>query len=126
MRNGVAEAVPISVTVMNAVEFSAAPVAPAGGVWVTVIVQLVFGLTGVPTAQVPPSAKVPVPDTRVTVMAVGTNRPALAFVRAIVLVSVMVPVTATVLAGVGVSTPAGVIGETLIVATVSWAVSETV
>ena len=124
------------VTVRCTLPFSAAPVAPNGGVYVIVIVQLppgvagvptTPGLTGVPTAQVPPSAKVPVPlNVGESVMAVGIHGPAsrldpaghgAAKQRFAVLVIVMVLVCATVLAGVVVN--AGVSGVTLIVAIVS-------
>ena len=113
---------------------SAAPVAPAAGVYVIVSVQLEPAtggtkvppaLMGVPTAQVPPSAKVPVLVSGVSVMAVGTYGPASAFVFGfVVLVTVIVPVFAVALAGLVVN--AGVIGETLIVAIVSWPLSATV
>src|SRR5207253_10640403 len=83
------------------------------------------GLMGVPTAQVPLSAKVPVPESRVSVMAEVMYGPASALVFGlIVLVSVLVPVTATVLAGVAVN--AGVSGDTLTVAIVSWPLSATI
>src|SRR3979490_2276295 len=88
---------------------SAAPVAPAGGVYVVVIVQLEPaaggtkvppGLMGAPTAQVPPSAKVPVLVSGVSVIAVGMYGPASGFVFGfIVLVTVIVPVFAVALAG---------------------------
>ncbi len=80
---------------------SAAPVAPTGGVYVIVIVQLEPaaggakvppGLMGAPTAQLPPSAKVPVAVSGVSVMAVGRYGPASGFVFGLaVLVTVMVP-----------------------------------
>src|SRR5215472_2666435 len=122
-------------TVRCTLPFSAVPVAPNGGVYVIVIVQLppgvagvptTPGLTGVPTAQVPPSAKVPVPVGRVSCMRVGIHGPAsrldpaghgAAKQRFAVLVIVMVLVCATVLAGVVVN--AGVSGVTLMVAIVS-------
>jgi len=113
---------------------SAAPVAPTGGVYVIVIVQLEPGtggtkvppaLMGVPTAQLPPSAKVPVAVSGVSVMAVGRYGPASGFVFGLaVLVTVMVPVFAVALAGFVVN--AGVIAETVIVAIVSWPLSATV
>ncbi len=60
-----------------------------------------------------------------SVIADGTNGPASGNVFGlVVLVIVMVPVTPTVLAGVGFNT--GVIGETLTVASVSWPLSGTV
>ena len=72
--------------------------------------------TAVPTAQVPPRAKVPVPVSRVRVMAVGIHGPASTFVFGLaVLVIVMVPVLAVVL----LAAPAvnnGVSGEMLRVA----------
>src|SRR2546421_2699923 len=80
--------------------FSAAPVAPTGGVYVIVIVQLEPAtggtkvppaLMGVPTAQVPPSAKVPVAVSGVSVMAGWGDGPASAFLfRVIVLGAVIV------------------------------------
>src|SRR5216683_1262519 len=125
---GAVEAVPYPVTRRCTLPFSAAPVVPTIGVYVIVIVQLEPATGGtkvppalmaVPTAQVPPSVKVPVPESRVSVIADGTNGPASGNVFGlVVLVIVMVPVTPTVLAGVGFNT--GVIGETLTVASVSW------
>src|SRR6266853_1105613 len=119
---GAVETVPTPVTVTRA-----APVAPTGGVYVSVTVQLPLGTAGdggvvdgtaaipglmaVPTAHVPPSAQVPVPVSGVNVIAVGIYGPAsilepagqgAASQRVAVLVTVMVPVTATVLAGVAV------------------------
>src|SRR5882757_2760604 len=113
---------------------SAAPVAPAGGVYVIVIVQLEPAtggtkvppaLMGVPTAQVPPRAKVPVLVSGVSKIAVGMYGPASGFVFGlIVLVTVMVPVFTVALAGAVVN--AGVIGETVMVAIVSWPLSATI
>jgi len=149
---GAVEAVPYPVTVTLADPFSAPPVAPRGGVYVAVTVQVpcgtagdggvvdgtaaIPGLIAVPTAQVPPSAQVPVPVSRVNVIAVGTYGPASTLVpagqgaakqRVLVFVTVMVPVTATVLAGFAVNNGvACVAGETAIVAIVSWPVSDTV
>ena len=88
---GAVEAVPYPVTVTLAVPFSAAPVAPRGGVYVAVTVQdplgtygvagvpsaafagiaAIPGLIAVPTAHVPPSAQVPVPVSGVSVMPAG-------------------------------------------------------
>src|SRR6266700_4142880 len=92
------ETVPTPVTVTRAVPFSAAPVAPAGGVYVAVTVQVPFGTAGeggvvdgtaaipgliaVPTAHVPPAAQVPVPVSGVSVIAVGTIGPASTLVPA--------------------------------------------
>ena len=159
-----AAAVPYPVMMRRADPFSAPPVAPTGGVYVAVIVQVPFGTAGdggvvvvtaaipgliaVPTAHVPPSAQVPVPVSGVSVIAVGMIGPASTLgagpgpnpggggggaphgaARHCVdmLATVMVPVTATVLAGVAVNN--GVVcvaGETPIVAIVSWPVSDTV
>ena len=149
---GAVEAVPYPVTVTLADPFSAPPVAPRGGVYVAVTVQVpcgtagdggvvdgtaaIPGLIAVPTAHVPPAAQVPVPVSGVSVIAVGTIGPASTLVpagqgaarqRVAVFVTVMVPVIATVLAGVGFIT--GVVcvaGETANVAIVSWPVSDTV
>jgi len=125
---------PKPVNVRRALPFSAAPVAPTGGVYVIVIVQLEPAtggtkvppaLMGVPTAQVPPRVKVPVLVSGVRKINVGMYGPASGFVFGfIVLVIVMVPVTGRVLAGVAVN--AGVIGETVIVAIVSWPLSATI
>ncbi len=83
------------------------------------------GLMAVPTAQVPPRAKVPVAVSGVSVMADGMYGPASAFVFGfIVLVTVIVPVFAVAFAGFVVN--AGVIAETLIVAIVSWPLSATI
>jgi len=80
---------------------------------------------GVPTAQVPPRAKVPVAVSGVRIMADGMYGPASAFVFGfIVLVTVIVPVFAVAFAGFVVN--AGVIAETLIVAIVSWPLSATI
>jgi len=137
---------PKPVNVRRALPFSAAPVAPTGGVYVIVIVQLPPGtagaggvaatpeLMGVPTAQVPPSAKIPVPEACVSVIAVGRIGPASTLEapaqgvnrqRVAVLVTVMVPVTATVLAGFGCSVGVvfGAAGAMAIVANVSWPLS---
>src|SRR5207245_9646450 len=87
-------------------------------------------------APVPPTAQVPVPVSGASVIAVGTIGPASTLVpagqgaarqRVAVFVTVMVPVIATVLAGVGFIT--GVVcvaGETANVAIVSWPVRNTV
>ena len=125
---------PYPVTNRFTLPVSAAPVAPTGGVYVIVIVQLEPGsggtkvppgLMGAPTAQLPPSAKVPVAVSGLSVMAVGRYGPASGFVFGlIVLVIVIVPVFAVALAGFVVN--AGVIAETVIVAIVSWPLSATV
>ena len=90
-------------------------------------------MIGVPTAQVPPSVKVPVPVAPLSVMAVGMNGPAsrlepagqgAARQRFRVLVRVRVPVFAVAVAGNVVN--AGVRGETAITAIVSWPLSGTV
>ena len=149
---GAVEAVPYPVTVTLAVPFSVTPGAATGGVYVAVTVQVpcgtagdggvvdgtaaIPGLIAVPTAHVPPSAQVPVPVSGVNVIAVGIYGPASTLVpagqgaarqRVLVFVTVMVPVTATVLAGVGfIAGVVPVVGETPIVAIVSWPVSDTV
>jgi len=90
------------------------------------------GFTALPTAQVPPRVKVPVPIAPESLMTVGTHGPASILEPAgqgaaaqglRILVMVMVPVTATVLAGFAVN--AGVIAETLRTAIESWPVRET-
>ena len=149
---------PIPVTVTFAVPFSAVPVAPAGGVYVAVTVQVppatagdpggtggvpgpagtaaIPELIAVPTAQVPPSAQVPVPLSGVNVIAVGIYGPASTLVpaghgvathRVLVLVRVIVPVTAAVLAGfAAINGVVCVAGATATVAIESWPVSDTV
>ena len=151
---GAVEVVPYPVTVTFAVPFSAVPVAPAGGVYVAVTVQVplgtygdagvvavagiaaIPGLIAVPTAQVPPSAQVPVPLSGVNVIAVGIYGPASTLVpaghgvathRVLVLVRVIVPVTAAVLAGfAAINGVVCVAGATATVAIESWPVSDTV
>src|SRR2546427_5449187 len=159
-----AAAVPYPVTMRRADPFSAPPIAPAGGVYVAVIVQVPFGTAGdggvvvvtaaipgliaVPTAHVPPSTQAPVPVSRVSVIAVGIIGPASTLgagpgpnpggggggaphgaARHCVdmLATVMVPVSATVLAGVVVNNGAVcVVGEVPMTAIESWPVSDTV
>src|SRR6516162_1088141 len=83
------------------------------------------GFTAVPTAQVPPSVKAPVPVSCVSVMAFGIHGPASTFVFGLaVLVIVMVPAFTTVLLAPP-AVKAGVSGEMVSVAMESWAVSET-